>query len=279
MNMKSILAVSALAFGATLASAQVVTLATGVSGISGTSTLNVLDTNWSVFYRPASGEGVTAAGGSIENVTPEYRRTVFTPSFSGIFLDTTGYNPVDVQSVAQAGLGAWLDPRLVTTFDNEARWIAPTSSNTVAGTLVNDGNLILDYQSNSLTTQTNRTGDYFYTIRFSLSAANLSSMDLGWATDNRSSVYVNGAFVASKGLPAVSTITSVTIAPSFFVLGTNELVVVVRNENVGIVGGVNPGASENPTGLVLLATIPEPSTYALLAGLGAIALAFIRRRK
>jgi hypothetical protein len=273
MNMKSTLAVSAFAFGATLASAQL-TIATGVDGISGSATLNVVDTSWDLYYRPGSGEGVLTPG-------PEFRQTVFTPAFSGAFLDTTGLNLINAQSVSQAGSGVWIDPRLSATYDNLARWIAPTTSNIVNGTLVTDGNLIADYQGlGSFTTQTNRVGDYFYTIQFTLDATNLGTMTVNWSTDNRSAVYVNGNFVANKDLPAVSTITSATVAPSFLVLGTNELVVVVRNENIGIQNGVQPGASENPTGLVLVATaIPEPSTYALLAGLGAIALAVIRRRK
>jgi hypothetical protein len=276
MTFKSSLILPAFLLLSSAAYSQV-TLGTGIAGVSGVNTLNVIETNFNVFYRPGSGEGVV---GGIENVTPEYRRAVFTGlTFSGGLLDVAGYNAISAQSVSQAGLGAWVDPRLASTFNNTVRWIAPTTTEIVSGSLSVDGNLIADYQGlGNLTTQTNRVGDYFYVARFTLSASDLGDMTIKWATDNRSDIYVNGALVASKSLPAVNPADTVIVPAFAFSVGINELVVAVRNENVGIQNGVQPGASENPTGLVLEAVIPEPSTYAMLAAVAALGFAMIRRR-
>lgn len=268
MNIRTSLLLAGALGAASAASAQLLNYATGVAGISGSATNNVLETTWAAYYQP------NLAFDNVVTPTP----------FTGTFADLTGYTGVNVRSVSQAGGGVWIDPRLASTYDNQARWIAPFSDDVVpdSGGFTN-GVLQPDFEANSQTTRTNLTGNYAYVLRFFLTAGEVAQIQsdalvssIRWNTDNRSQVFVNGNFVASVNLPAVNSLTLSAINESFFVVGLNEVQVFVRNNPPGIDGSAAPA---NPTGLVAFVNIPEPSTYALIGGLVALGVLAIRRRK
>jgi hypothetical protein len=172
-----------------------------------------------------------------------------------ITTEPAGTAPSSTSAIVSDGIpGAWVTP------PGSTHWDGPTAEGTTS----------------------EPAGTYIYTTTFTLTAAQAASASLvgGWASDNESSILLNGNNTGFFNTYASSypSLTSFDIT-SGFVTGVNTLSFVITNGNVDTGGTDGAG----PTGLLVVDTapvpsVPEPSSIALL-GTGLLSVAGFARRK
>lgn len=125
-------------------------------------------------------------------------------------------------------------------------------------------------------------GSYTIRLDFNLGGHRPADVRFGFtaAADNLLAVSLNGAALPNLGTPVGDTNYGslggyiYSVNGTGLLAGANYLDFVVTN---------SAGATGNPAGLFVdftsFTVVPEPSTYALLLGAGAVAVAWVRRRR